>query len=108
MDQFARQHSLTRYGAVLKLPDGKTIMNASLHGGHDFILWGTDFDLLVVSDPYRPKATQFTLVHRDKVPTKAQWAIAHQFLDRVRPFTSPANGTLHEPSCSQVPTQTPR
>jgi hypothetical protein len=100
MDQFGREQSLKRYGGIQRLADDKPILNATLRGGHDFIFFGTDFDLSVMSDPFRPKATQLTLIRRDKVPKKEQWALARLFLQRIRPLVSPAAGSLHDPSCA--------
>jgi len=80
MDQFGREHSLTRYGGIQQLPDNKPILNVALQGGPDWIFFGTDFDLSVMSDPFRPKATELTLIRRDKVPTREQWALARLFL----------------------------
>jgi hypothetical protein len=99
MDQFGGEHSMTRHGGVQQLGNNSPILNTNLDGGYDFIFWGTDFDLLVVTDPYRPEVTGVTLVHRDEAPTKAQWEIGHEFLKRIRPLTSPAAGSLHDPTC---------
>jgi hypothetical protein len=99
MNQFGRDHDLKRYGGIQQLPDNKPILNVSLQGGHDYIFFGTDFDLSVTSDPFRPKATELTLIHRDKIPTKQQWAVARQFLERIRPLISPASVSLHDPVC---------
>ena len=100
MDQFGREHALKRYGGVQQLPDNKPILNVTLQGGQDYIFFGTDFDLSVMSDPFRAKVTQLTLIRRDKVPTKDQWALAREFLKTIQPLISPARGSLHDPSCT--------